>query len=515
MTEASSRASAPPRPRSHGARVPALLALTLLASIPACGGGGGGGSGLTTNPASLAPLGRAPTRAEIQHFLRRTTFGAHPDEIARVAAIGLDAWLEQHLAIQVDTPVERAADAQIQDPREPRMDELARWWIYLMARNPNGLQEVLAFFWHDHFATSQTVMSDRAKPYFVQHVNLLRRMGTGNLRELAYQLAIDPSMLVWLDGVTSTRQAPNENFAREFWEVFTLGRNRGYTETDIKEAARAFTGWRRIQDSRTGDHFFVFDPQLHDAGTKTVFGRSGEYGYRELVDLTFRERQAAEYLVARIFAYFAYPDPEPRLIADMARFLREHDYELRPFLRMLLQSQAFFSERARAGRIKMPVEYVLGFVRTTRMEMPMAKLYEALIDLNQVPTAPPSVFGWPEGNAWLGATSVLQRGDVLNDVIASRDHHVAQGVNVSQLLPPADQRSAAQVVDALADLMQVQLTPDETVRLRTYLDSSVRESGGQLVVEPSRFDGTNTRHLDERVHGLLFILSQHPNYHLR
>jgi uncharacterized protein (DUF1800 family) len=492
----------------------ALIALPFLPAVAACGGGSGP-AGATPAAGSLEPLGREPTVDEIRHLLRRTTFGAPPAEVARVQQIGLDAWLDEQLTIAGDTPVERAAEALILDPREPRVDEVAKWWLFLMERNPNGLQECLAFFWHDHFATSQNVLDDATRAHFVRHVNLLRRQGMGNVKELAYELAIDPAMLVWLDGVSSTVQGPNENFAREFWEVFTLGRNRGYTEDDIAEASRAFTGYRKVVDRNTGEAFFLFDPARHDDGPKTVFGITGNFGYREIVELTFQHRQAAEFLCERLVRHFAYDDPEPALVAGLARILRDHGYELRPVLRALFASNAFFSARARSGRVKMPAEYVVGFTRTTGLELPIGDLYESMILLNQVPTSPPSVFGWPEGTAWLGAQSLLMRGAVLNDVLSAREQHTAQGVSLAQLLPPPGARSADEVVGALAALLQVTLTAAESQQLAEFLGTSARTQNGQLVLEPSVFDGDDTRQVDERVRALLFLLSQHPTYQLR
>lgn len=493
----------------------APFAVIVLGLLAACGGGGGGPAGALPQSGSLEALGREPGEEEVRYLLTRTTFGAPPAEVERVQQMGLDAWLDAQLQIAIDTPVERAAEALILDPREPRVNEVASWWLFLMERNPNGLQECLAFFWHDLFATSQSVLDDASRAHFITHVNLLRRMGTGNIKELVYQLTVDPAMLVWLDGVSSTRLGPNENFCREFWEVFTLGRNRGYTQEDILEGARAFTGYRKVVDRNTGETFFLFDEARHDDGEKTIFGVTGRFGYREMVDLTFSKRQAAEYLCERLFKYYAYNDAEPGVIAGLAKVMRDSGYEMKPVLKTLFRSRAFFSPKARAGRVKMPIEYVVGFTRTTGLELPIADLYSSMIDLSQVPTAPPSVFGWVEGSAWLGAQSVLLRGTVLNDLLSARTQHTALGVSLTQLLPPAGSRSAGAVVDELAKLMQVTLSVSERQRLIDFLNTGARTQGSNLVLEPSAFTGEDTRQVDERVRALVFLLGQHPTYQLR
>jgi hypothetical protein len=504
-------------PRRNPPAVAGILATILLG---ACGGGGGGttgggGGGGDANANALEPYAQPLTDADLRYFLERTQFGGGDAQVAALRSEGLERSLDKMLAFAADTPVERAAELQIHDLREPRMDELVRYWLFLMLRSENPFQELLAFLWHDHFAVSQNVLDDDARRFYLEHIRLLRRHAAGNLRELSYQLAIDPAMLVWLDGFSSTRQKPNENFAREFWEIFTLGRNQGYTQQDIVEAARAFTGWRLIRDAKTGEYFSLFDPNLHDGGPKTIFGRTGNFGYREVVDLTFDARPAAERFARVLFRYFCHADPSPSVIAQMAAILRGAGYEAKPLLKVLLRSKAFFSPTSRRSWVKTPLEYVIGLMRTTGLELPVAETYEVLISLRQVPTMPPSVFGWPEGSDWLGAQPVLERGNVVNELLAAREYHLLLGRGVQQLLPPAEQRTAASVVDAFAARLQLQLSAPERDKLIQFLNSEASMQNNELQIKASPFDGTDTRHIDERARGLLFILSQHPLYHLR
>ena len=490
----------------------ASLALCVLAS--ACSHGSKTASAAAADQ-TLDPYTAPLTEADARFFLQRACLGADPKELAKLETLGLHEYLARALEFAVDTPVERAAEAVIQDPNRPRTDELARWWLFLMVRTESPLQEALALFWHDHFATSQLVLSEATKRYMVQHVNMLRRLAAGNLKELVHRVANDPAMLVFLDGVSSTKNRPNLNFPREFFEVFTLGRNNGYTEADIREASRAFTGWRMVEDRATGDVLFVWDPSRHDLGQKTVFGETGSFGYRELVELTFRTRGVAEYIAARLFEHFCGYAPGPGLVAQMAKRLRDNDYELKPLLRALLGSRAFFSAQSRAPIVKSPLEYVVGFSRTTGLELPFPDLYEHLLTLRHVPTQAPSVFGWPTGSAWVGEHAMVQRGSLLNELITAREHNGRLGRSLTQLLPPLEQRTADSVVATLADSLGVTLTLAERQLYVDYLNQQASGSASTYRVERSPFDASNGRHVDERVRGLLFILSQHPSYHTR
>ncbi len=491
-----------------------FLSVAGIALLSACGGGGGGPASSGLDGGTLTPRTTPLSAEEARYFVQRTCFGGEA-QVQEVLRDGLEATLDRWLAMPEDPVLEAQALLQIENPEEPRTDELARWWLWLQLRSRNPLQESLAFFWHDHFATSQLVLRKGALRFFRDHVGMLRRFAAGNLRDFLHAITVDPAMLVWLNGVDSTKQLPNENFAREFWEVFSLGRDNGYTQRDVEEAARAFTGYRLVEDGKTGRAFIVWDETRHDHGAKTILGETGDFGYREVVELTLQRGQVAEFIARRLFSYYCHTEPSAAIVAELARLLREHRYELRPVLKTILRAQAMFSPRARQGLVKSPLEYVVGFMRATGFEAPMPEVYDTLLALGQVPTLPPSVFGWPEGRNWLGTQAVMARGDALHTALVNRGQQETLGVSLYALLPETGRRSAGEVVDALAARFSVRPTAAERAIYVDFLGHEATIENGALKLVPSPFDAEVRRHVDERVRGLVFLMTQHPSHHLR
>ena len=236
--------------------VAGFLALTLTAcgggggsGDPGGGGGGGGGGG---DPTVSLVAKSTFTAEDVAHLLTRTRFGLNTADYTAVSTMGVPAFVDAMLVLPQNTAVEQAATtSEIEDPAFPQEHELVRWWLRVMQETQHPFQEVLALFWHDHFATSQTILGGDKKYWWPNHLNLFRYGGTGNLRTMLNAVALDWTMLEWLDGVRSSRNSPNENFAREFWELFTLGVDNGYTQADIVQAAKCFTGFRTRFDDTT------------------------------------------------------------------------------------------------------------------------------------------------------------------------------------------------------------------------------------------------------------------------
>jgi hypothetical protein len=474
---------------------------------------------------SLAPETRPLDDDALRHVLIRTEFAASPEDLAALRAGGLDAWLDAMLALPSGTQAETDARAELVNDTDPpgfegmfpSGSQLARWWSRLMVENPHGFQETLAFFWHDHFAVSSENFDGSQTHYMVDYVNLFRHRGAGNLRDLLVEMARSPAMLVYLDGRSNTRRAPNENFAREFWELFTLGVDSGYTQADIVEAAKAWSGWRERFDSTTNLNYMQFDTGRHDAGAKTFLGttipgQNATDDFEAVVDATLANRDVETFFARKILERWCTPNPPDELVEALAAHLRSSGWDLADTFRTLFRSEAFLCAKAREVLVKEPVEFGVGFMRATGLRIRFSTLDSNLTQLGQRPTQPPTVNGWPVGSMWLSSQGLADRTNLAYAIVEDTgDQGGVAGSELAPAMPPQDQRSAAQVVDHFAARLRVRLSDEDRTELQRYLNT-VRQNGNPVA---SAFDGNNPQHVDERVRGLLLILAQHPTYHAR
>jgi hypothetical protein len=461
------------------------------------------------------------SQSERIYFLKRTHFGFKQSELQRLNQMGYENYIDWMLTLEVDPQLEAAAlAATVSDPDFPDTTELARWWEYLMVNTDNPFKEKLAMFWHDHFATSDEVLEAQAMYWMFDHINLWREHGADDLRDLLYMMAIDWTMLIWLDGYVSTRFAPNENFAREFWELFTLGADNGYTQAEIVEGSRAFTGYRRIlvpDAAGPGRDLFVmtFDPNRHDDTAKTIFGQNiggnGQQEYRDMVNLTLDNRPVAEFLCRKIWEHFVYLNPDAGFISGLADDFRKTNYDLKALFKRIFMSKAFFSARAQEGIVKSPVEHHIGFLRTTGLNVATSRLDSSLNDSAQRPTQPPTVNGWPSGEFWLSSQGMVERANFLRDCIYYSHESAQSGYDVGLALVPANKTDAGNTVDHLAWLLQVDLEDDQRQACVDYLNTDRNGTGN--FSDPWDFNDDLDR--DKKIRGLLYILGQHPSYQLR
>lgn len=480
------------------------------------------------------------TAADAQHLIGRVVWGAAPGTAQSAAQMGITAYVDSLLNTTTDPSIELASananlggpiPASIDTPFFPNFNQVAEYWLDIMQRTNNPLQETMAFFWHDLFATSQENLVAENRYWMVWHINMLRAHALGNVKDHVKALGKDWVMLDWLDGIRSTKNAPNENYARELWELFSLGADNGYTQEDIIEAAKVFTGYRlRVFTNTSGgpNHYYIeWDPNRHHVGNKTFFGQTitgktgvaGMQEYDEVVDVTFANRPVAEFYVKRLWEYFCYANPDQAIIDQLAAQLRASNYEIKPVLRTILLSRAFYSDKSKGstvevngGIIKMPVEFALGFVRTSGLKVPPATLRAALNTGGQLPSFPPNVNGWPSGPLWASADGLISRANLVRDVIVQRTYHSQQGITLDPILPPTGQRTDTAVVDQLAASFGINMTISERQRYIDYLNSD-RNSSGVTIADP--FNGDNATQVDKKIRGLLYMMAQHPSFHIR
>ncbi len=314
------------------------------------------------------------------------------------------------------TPEERQAQ---QRKNVERAFELREWWFREMLTTPSPLTEKMTLFWHNHFATSQQKV--RFTPLIYQQHVMLRRNALGNFGTMLRDIARDPAMLIYLDGANSRKEQPNENFAREVMELFTLGEGH-YSERDIKEAARAFTGWSVDRD--TGQ--FMFRRGIHDYGNKTVLGKSGNFDGDQVIDILLRKPETAQFVTRKLWREFISPAVgKPADEAQVARFaddFRDSGYNISKLMRAMLTSDAFYAADNRASLIKSPVEFVVGTMKQFDIETPNLRPFVlAAALLGQNVFAPPNVKGWPGGEAWINSATLLGRKQLIDRLFRNED----------------------------------------------------------------------------------------------
>jgi uncharacterized protein (DUF1800 family) len=380
---------------------------------------------LASSLAAAAPMGYD----EARHLLARTGFGPTQAEIRAFAMLTREQGVNlvlRDVRTQAVTPPPAFA-LETSPLRYPRGDsataeerrafvrqlvrqglELRAWWMHEMLVTPSPITERMTLFWHNHFVSSQQKV--RFSRLMYQQNATLRAHALGSFAELLHAASKDPAMLVYLDVAQSRRGQPNENFAREVMELFTLGEGE-YTEADIKEAARAFTGWSVDRD--TGR--YLFRPGLHDYGRKTVLGRSGRFDGDAVLDVILERPQTAQFVTDKLWREFVSAEPDPREVRRIARAFRDGSYDIKIALRLLLSSDAFWDPANRGTLVKSPVELVVGTLRQLDVAPAGATPFVVVAaGMGQNLFSPPNVKGWPGGVHWIDSNSLLARKQFLD-----------------------------------------------------------------------------------------------------
>ncbi len=287
---------------------------------------------------------------------------------------------------------------------------LGYWWANRMLQTTHPVEEKMALLWHGHFATHENKVRDYRKMH--QQIELFERYATGNLRDLAIEVAKNPAMLYFLDAQYNVKGAANENFAREVMELFTMGVG-NYTEKDVRECARAFTGWY------FDDLTFHVDPEKHDDGVKEFLGRSGNFDGVDVLKIIFEQPVTAEFLAAKIYRFLVRDEISPGLRRELGNVLRDADYEVKPLLTAIFTSKDFYSAASYGGHIKGPVEHMVALMKHLGVpSMPgVPDFNQSTIALGQHLLNPPSVAGWAGGKAWITPGLLIARGNVARDVL--------------------------------------------------------------------------------------------------
>jgi uncharacterized protein (DUF1800 family) len=400
------------------------------------------------------------------HLHRRAGLAATGQELDRAVRVGPQASVKALLAAQDQTAAfdeEMRKFAQVTlAANNPEL--LSGWWLHRMRHTPAPLVEKMTLFWHGHFATSAAKV--REPELMLRQNEMFRQHALGSFAELARGIARDPAMLLYLDSASNRKVHPNENFAREVMELFCLGLGQ-YTERDIQELARCYTGWE-IQHGA-----FKFNRYQHDYGSKTVLGKSGKFDGDEGLAVILDHPATAEFICRKLVRYFVADDEpiSPELIAPLAQKFREADLNVGPVLETLLTSRVFYSDAAIGRKIRSPIELGIGWLRALDGTTNMVELAGRLRELGQMPLYPPNVKGWDGGRGWINSSTLLGRANLVRSLIENGEVRYG-GKSLEQHLSDQAARSPEETVDYLAELLvAVPLSPDVRSQLVAQLQT--------------------------------------------
>jgi uncharacterized protein (DUF1800 family) len=459
-------------------------------------------------------------RTRLAHLLRRAGFGPAPGELDERLGHGYEATVRslvepgpvQDGLADIDRQIGGILDFNV-------IDDVRAWWIYRMIHSQRPLVEKMTLFWHGHFATA---VSKVGNPYLMYQQNqLFRDRGLGSFAELLLRVSQDPAMLIWLDGAANKKAHPNENYAREIMELFTTGPG-VYSEKDVQEAARAFTGWH------LRDETFFFNEKEHDFGDKLFLGKKGPFDGADIVRILSEHPQTAQRLVRRLFAFFVYEDPEPGDLAPFVRTFRDTHGDVREVLRAIFLSPVFSSERAYRANIKSPAEFVIGAIRGLGGTITPRQVSSLMARMGQDLFNPPSVKGWDGGAAWISTSTLFERFNFAASITTSRGPKGTSHVDPETLFAGVTPTSAAQALGRATDqLLDGELPEPTRQAMINYLltpdapQKPVPLPGDRTVAfgpPPRPVDGPPfvlDRHtMDEKVRGVLHLLMSTPEFQL-
>jgi len=335
------------------------------------------------------------------HLWRRAGFGAPPRTVRETLALDPAAAAAAVVRGPDATPAIDELDSVLESVLGVANADQARAWLLArMIRSEHPLRERMALFWHGHFATS--IAKVKLLDWMMRQYGLFLDHGLGRFGALLHEVTRDPAMIRWLDNETNRKGHPNENYARELLELFTLGVG-NYTERDVREAARAFTGWHILRDR------FHFSPLLHDDGEKTVLGRTGRLGGEDVQEIALAQEACGRFLAGKLLAFFVLPHPPADLVAALGDVMRRNGYDVAATLELVFASRVFYAPDSRRSLVRSPVDFVVGASRSLGFSGDASGLVPLLREMGQDLLAPPNVKGWPGQRDWINTATWLAR----------------------------------------------------------------------------------------------------------
>jgi uncharacterized protein (DUF1800 family) len=378
-------------------------------------------------------------KTNAQHLLARTLFGYTRADVTYALSKSLNDFVDNDLLASVTAPnppdvwVNEKPIADNNAIDNQRKTALRNWWLMLMLNQKRSISEKMTLFWHNHFVSEISKVNYPQRMYWQN--KLERDYAIGNFKDFTKKMTTDPAMLVYLDGVQNQKSAPNENYGRELLELFTIGIG-NYTETDIKQAARALTGWQI--DSNTGITS-VFNKARFDDGDKTFLGKTGKFGYEDIINIIFEKEETAKFICRKLYKEFVYYKPDETIVTEMASVFRNNNYEVKPVLAYLFKSEHFYKPEFLGAKIKSPAEIIIGTLKNLELSNPDTAFQSYLFDmgksLQQELFEPPDVRGWEGQRKWISSTTFPQRNSYTDSLINGKK---LNGQKLTLVLKPID-----------------------------------------------------------------------------
>jgi uncharacterized protein (DUF1800 family) len=428
-------------------------------------------------------------RRRAAHLLRRTCFGATYDEVTQAVERSPASVIEQLVEAAIDNSDQATFDQlDAAVVASGNTEPLAAAWLYRMLFSKSPLRESMTLLWHGHFATSDAKVNN-ARLMLTQN-QLLRQHALGSFSELVHGISRDAAMLIYLDSATNRKSRPNENYARELLELFCLGEGH-YSEADIREIARCFTGWEVRQDQ------FRYNRYQHDGSDKEFLGRSGSFDGDAAIGVVLDQAAAPLFVAKKLIRWFVMdePDPSTDLCQPVANWLVESSWQIAPVLKRLLGSQIFFSEHAIGRKIRSPIELSVGLLRSLEGTTDTKQLANRLQRLGHGLYYPPNVKGWEGGRRWIDSASILGRANLVQELVRGKDTRFA-GTTLHNYLGDDISRDPAKLVKRIVELLCAVEVPQFAMQ-------------GLLRVAESQADDA-----ERRVTDVITALSALPEFHL-
>jgi uncharacterized protein (DUF1800 family) len=451
------------------------------------------------------------TRDAAAHLLRRAGFGGTPSEIDALYARGLEGAVSSLVDYDSIDLTSYEASLAAKNYNLLTVRGIQQWFLDRMAFSPRPFEEKITYFWNLHWTSG--IAKVRGETLILNQNKTERQHAVGRFDDLVVKISQDPAMLYWLDNWLSRNTRPNENYARELMELFTLGVD-NYTQTDVTEVARALTGWT-IQGYTQADGyngaFFVDNPAFHDNGSKTILGQTGNWNQVQAIGIILNRTDArgsvsGRFIGAKLWKFFAYDDPPDFIVDQLAAGFVSSGRVIREVVRAIFLSPEFYEAHTRKTWVRSPVEYAVAQVRMLEAASDFSLAAGALSGMGQILFNPEDAKGWDWGTSWMNTGTLFSRANLANTFATNR-LNIGTRFDANKLLASKDASTAEKVVDILADRLNVSdVAPDVRASWIAYMNANDDGSRGTWT--------NTTANVDKKVRGLVHLMLTSPAFHL-